>query len=218
MNSYFIPNLSDKKNDKAFGQIILHGQFIEQYIITEIVLWSGTITKKIFANNFYKKEQVFKSYWKKDTEPCIPFNEIRGGSCEPVPQICRDWVVDVINEFLTKNEDSIVLFEDIAFDCNEDIVKKSKLHYFKYNGKLYYFKTNSNSIPNLGYIESALSLIGHGFNDTIILTRYQDLAEIESITTGYYDKQDKIIDALINNAETVIFTAYDQQGYIAWEL
>ncbi len=219
MNVNFVPNFSKEDTNDAFGEIILHGRDIERYIISEVVLWSGAITKKIFAANFYKKEkQFFKSYWRKDTHACIPFVQIRGGSYEPVPKICSDWVVGVIHDFLKRNNNAVVLFEDVMFNPSDDITKKSGLSYFEYMEKLYHFITPNNSKNIVDDIENALNLIGLGFNDTIILTQYKNIEKIDSLKKEKSFEQDKIVDVLVNNAEIIFFTAYDHQGYIMWKL
>ena len=169
-------------------------------------------------NSYSKEDRKFQSYWKKDVCSGISFAEIRGGCIEPVPQACRNWVNDVIEDFMIRNEDAVVLFEDVMFDSNDEVVKESGLQYFEYMGNLYYFITRENFQKFKDDIGNALDLIGLGFNDTIILTRNENSDNIEALKFGDSFEQCKMIEILVKNAEDLIFTAFDQQGYVMWEL
>ena len=49
---YFVPKHSEEKNNDSFGRVELYGKGIERHIIAEVVMWSGNITRKIFADKF----------------------------------------------------------------------------------------------------------------------------------------------------------------------
>ena len=122
---------SDKETDEDFGYINVYGEGVERYIVSDIILHSHSIGKEIFKRYFYEKKYQYKTYWLKDTDSCISYAEICGGSCRSVPKQCNDWIIEVIHDYLINNEKAVVVFEDILYHISDEYVKTSELCCFE---------------------------------------------------------------------------------------
>jgi hypothetical protein len=214
----FIPLFHDNRYDDAFGYLKVYGDGVERYIVSDIVLFANGMAKQIFKRNFYEKKFQYNTYWLKETEPCISYNEIRGGSKQPVPTKCNDWIVEVIHNYLVNNEKAVVIFEDILYHISDKNIKDTKLYCFEELGDLYYFLTHENYDGNQGIITEIMDRIAAGFTDVIILTSYDNPSRISSLNKNNYESPIKETSIMIDNAKTVFLMAFDRQGFLKWDL
>lgn len=208
---------SDKDTDNTFARVTLHGDDIERYIQDEIINYSHEISKEIFKTYFKPGKYSFDSYWRKNVPTKISFSEICGGSIEPAPKMCSKWILEIIHNFLTKNENAIVLMEDILFNKTDEEVEQLKVAKSTYLDKLYYVLTHQSYKKNPSEFTEALELVEIEFNDTIILI-HDEQRQLKPVILENQVLPDSIIKKIVNNTEAVIFMAYDRQGYIMWEL
>ncbi len=214
----FIPLFHDNVSDNAFGYINVYGEGVERYVISDIVLFANGIAKQIFKRNFFEKKYQYKTYWLKEVKSCISYDEIRGGSYQPVPKKCNDWIVEIIHNYLVNNEKAVVIFEDILDDISDKNVKKTELYRFQSLGNLYYFLTHDNYNGEQKIITEIMDIIAVGFSDVIILTSHENLSQIASLNKNDYKSPIEETSVLIDNAKKLFLMAFDRQGFIEWDL